>query len=67
MQSQDPQDARLHQVRWFGAQVAKSEPVDVFNGIHPGLPMRGAGAHEERFGLLVEDLLTTADGKNPSV
>ena len=29
--------------------------------------MRGAGAHEQRFAVLIDDLLTTADSHNPSV
>ena len=35
-----------------------SQPArDFTNGIHPGLPMRGAGAHEARFDLLINDLM----------
>ena len=37
--------------------MSKESPRDVFNGIHPGKPMRGDGAHEMTFDLLVEDLM----------
>ena len=52
--SRDFGSNELSNIRQFEKQIKDTE---VHNGIHPGLPLKGEGANELRFDLLINDLM----------
>ena len=54
-------------IRKFDKQKDPDGPLDVHIGIHPGVPLRGKGANENRFDLLIEDLMTPENSNYPVV
>ena len=52
--SREFQTNELANIRNFEKQVKDTE---IHNGIHPGLPLKGEGANELRFDLLINDLM----------